>query len=200
MRSARTLGRLAVAAPASVPALYAWGVTVAPVVWGRAHVPSVALAAAVAGPVLLAGGMLLERIRGYPIRSQYLLGFTLACGVCWVSAATPGQPFLDAPYAVAGILAWGALALSWAAPPVRPPSDAPIVLRVITKVQDPFPRGASVNIALGFSVAVGLQLVSFEAKSPERALLFRLVAVACSLCAIGVSAAAALTRLRRKPP
>jgi hypothetical protein len=150
--------------------------------------------------VLLAGGTLLERIRGYAIRSQYLLGFTLACGVCWVTAATPGQPFLDAPYAVAGILAWGALALSWAAPPVRPPSAAPIVLGAITKVQDSFPRGASVNIALGVSVAVGLQLVSFEAKSPERALLFRLVAVACSLCAIGVSAGAALTRLRRKPP
>ena len=40
------------------------------------------------------------------------------------------------------------------------------------EIQGPFPRGASVNIALGVSVAVGLQLVSFEAKSPEQALPF----------------------------
>jgi hypothetical protein len=203
VRSTRILGRLAIAAPASIPALYAWGVTVAPVVWGRAHVPLLANLAAIAGPLILGVGVLFERRFGGRIRSLYLWAFTMACALCWASAVSPGDALLDrsaseisldTTYAVAGVLAWGGFALSWAAPPLEAWADEPRAVRGVPAAAEPSPRGALVITTLGITVAVGLQLVSFDAKSAESALLLRLVSVAGGLVAIGAGAKSALVR------
>ncbi len=197
MHSARVVGRLASVASTSIAALYAWGVTVAPVVWGRAHVSWVAELAAVAGPLVLAFGIPLESRFGTRARSPCLWGFTMACGVCWASAATPGDPLLDATYVMAGVLAWGVFALSWAAPPLEVSGGKPRAFMGIPKAADPFPRAALASAACGVAVAVGLQLVAFDAKSPERALLFRLMAVAAGLAAVGVFAKVGLASFGR---
>jgi hypothetical protein len=195
VRSARILGRLAIAAPASIPALYAWGVTVAPVVWGRGHVPLLANLAAIAGPLILGVGVLFERRFGDRIRSPYLWAFTMACALCWVSAVSPGAALLDTGYAVAGVLAWGGVALSWAAPPLQAWGDEPRVVPEVAGAADTSARGALVNTTLGVAVAVGLQLVAFDAKSPESALLVRMVSVAGGLVAVGAGAKTGLARL-----
>ncbi len=65
---------------------------------------------------------------------------------------------------------------------------------------DGFPRTALVSAAFGVSVAVGLQLVAFDAKSPERALLLRLLSVAGGLAVVGAftrTSLAAYVRSRR---
>ncbi len=197
MHSARVVGRLASTASTSIAALYAWGVTVAPVVWGRAHVSWIAELAAIAGPLVLAIGIPLESRFGSRARSPCLWGFTMACGVCWASATTPGDPLLDAPYVIAGVLAWSVFALSWAAPPLEASGAKPRVVIGIPMAADPFPPAAFATTAFGVSVAVGLQLVAFDTTSPERALLFRLTSVAAGLAAVGAFAKLALARFGR---
>jgi len=186
------------AAPASVPGAYAWAVTVVPVAWGRASAPRVAQAAAAAGLLSLAAGAVLERRLGNRIRSGYLLGFTAACAVAWVSAAGQRDLLLDAWHTAAGALAWAVFALSWAAVPLKPWDDRPRVVVGLPRAADSLPRGAWVNAALGVSAAVLLQLVAFEAKSPERALLVRLVSVAGGLIAVAACTEAALAQYRRR--
>jgi hypothetical protein len=172
-------------------------------VWGRAHVPLLANLAAIAGPLILGVGVLFERRFGRRIRSPYLWAFTMACALCWASAVSPGDALLDrsasampldTTYAVAGVLAWGGFALSWAAPPLEAWGDEPRVVRGVRAAAEPSPRGALLGITLGVAVAVGLQLVSFDAKSAESALLVRLASVAGGLVAIGVGAKSALVR------
>jgi hypothetical protein len=121
----------------------------------------------------------------------------MACGVCWASATTPGDPLLDAPYVIAGVLAWSVFALSWAAPPLEASGAKPRVVIGIPMAADPFPPAAFATTAFGVSVAVGLQLVAFDTTSPERALLFRLTSVAAGLAAVGAFAKLALARFGR---
>jgi len=188
------------AAPASVPGVSAWAVTVAPVVWGRPNVPAVAEVAALAGPALLALGASLERHFGSRIRSGYLGGFTVACAAAWVSAADTerGGPLLDGAHTVAGVFAWAMFALSWASAPLTAWEHLPRVAVRVPRPQAPFPRAAWASLAFGVSLAGLLQLVAFDAKSPERALLVRLLAVAGGLAAIGTSTKAALALYRRR--
>lgn len=198
MRGVRTLARLATAAPASIPGAYAWAVTVAPVVWGRPGASRVVQVAALAGPVFLGAGAGLERRFGSRTRSPCLWGFTMVCALAWVSAAGLGDPLLDATHTLVGVLAWALFALSWASPPLKALGDAPRVVVAIPKVADSWPRAAVANMACGVCLAVGLQLVSFEAKSPELALLVRLVAVGGGLLAIAAFTKGALARFRRR--
>lgn len=191
------VGQVAIRAPASIPALYAWGVTVAPAVWGRAPVPLFAEVSAIAGPVILAVGLLLEIRWGRRVRSPCLWAFTITCGACWASAAAPGDPLLDAAYVVAGVLAWGVLAMSWAAPPLEDSGAKARAVLGISTAADSFPRAALANTAFGVWVAIGLQVVAFDAKSPERALLLRLLSVAGGLAAVGVFTRAALAGYMR---
>jgi hypothetical protein len=194
----RRIARLAVAAPASVPGACAWAVTVAPVVWGRAGVPKAAQLAAAAGLLSLAAGAALERRLGSRIRSGYLLGFTAACAVAWVSAGGPRDLLLDDVHTAAGAIAWAVFALSWAAAPLKPWDDLPRVVAGVPRTADELPRGAWVNAALGVLVAVVLQLVAVDAQSPERALLVRLVSVAGGLIIVGACTEAAVAQYRRR--
>lgn len=199
MWSARTVGRLAIAASASVPGLYAWGVTVVPVVWGRPHVPVLANLGAILGPVILGFGAGFDRRLGGGLRSACLGAFTLACALSWASAAAPGDVLLDTTHAVAGVLAWGVFALSWAAPPLEVLRDGPrVVRRVLPGGADTFPSGAFVNAAFGIAAALGLQFVALETKTPERSLLIRLGLVAGALAAAGAGAKIAVARLGRR--
>jgi hypothetical protein len=186
------------AAPASVPGACAWVVTVAPVVWGRAGVPRAAWTAAIAGLLLLSAGTALELRFGRRIRSLYLGGFTLACAVAWVTASGPGVPLLDDVHTAAGVLAWAVFGLSWASAPLKAWDDLPRAVANVPSAEDPFPRRAWVLAVLGLSVAVVLQLLAIHSRSPERALLVRLVTVACGLVSIGVCTEMALTQYRRR--
>jgi hypothetical protein len=105
---------------------------------------------------------------------------------------------LDTIHAVAGVLAWGFFALSWAAPPLEMSGDERRFVRGEPGAADTSWRGALATITLGVALAVGLQLVAFDAKSPESALLVRLASVAGGLVAIGAGANTALARLRRR--
>src|SRR5208283_430888 len=88
-------GRLATAAPATVPGICAWAVTVAPVVWSGRDVPWPAEAGAIVGLLSLGVGTALERPYGARIRSWYLWLFTSACGVAWLTGAAHGEALLD---------------------------------------------------------------------------------------------------------
>src|ERR1700722_9461866 len=107
MRPAEVFHRLSAmgaAAQASVPGLYAWGVTVAPVAWSRGA-SAVAKVAAVAALAALAGGVAAERRWGTRARIIALWGFVLACALAWSAAPTPLGPLrIDAPRGLAGML------------------------------------------------------------------------------------------------
>ena len=195
----RRIAALAMAAPASVPGAYAWTVTVAPVVWSRPGVSVVAQASAVAGLLFLPVGTALERHFGRRIRSFYLGGFTAACAAAWVIAASgAGDPLLDDVHLAVGVLAWAVFGLSWAAAPLKAWDALPRASASVPIAEDSWPRQVSVPAASGVLLAVALQLVVIHSKSPERALLVRLVVVAFGLVVIGASTKLALAQFRRR--
>ncbi len=196
MRADGLLHRLSAigpAAQASVPGVYAWGVTVAPGAWARGA-PWLAKAAAVAALLTLAVGVLGERRWGGRARAAALWGFVVACAASWcIAPAGLGPLRMDAPRGLAGVVGWALFAFASAAPALRTSdaqdhgTDGPATT----------PRAAAsgtIDIVGAALLAALLQTVGWRIAGAERALLVRLVAVATGLAVIGVSAEVALQR------
>jgi hypothetical protein len=184
------------AAQASVPGLYAWGVTVAPVAWSRGA-SAVAKVAAVLALVVLAAGVAAERRWEYRARVATLWGFVLACALAWSAApAALGPLRIDAPRGLAGMLGWALFALASAAPALQARrADARVVLdEPELSPRRGLRRGDAAYVASGAVVAVLLQLFGWRVTTPERALLVRLVALAAGLGLIGAAVDVALAR------
>jgi hypothetical protein len=187
------------AAQASVPGLYAWGVTVAPAVFARGvHVHWTAKALAIGGVVSLVLAVALERRLGPRARYLAVWGLSLTSGVAWliVPAATLGPMRLDYARGVAGMLGWALFAFSCAAPALaRDPTSAKrqvdeAPLRPRAQIR----RGDAVYITAAVVVVAALQIVGWRVATPERALLVRLVSVAVGLALIGAATSISLAR------
>jgi hypothetical protein len=193
------LGAMSAAAQASVPAIYAWGVTVAPAAWSRgapllAKVGAVGALAAVA--IALAG----ERRWGTRARIPALWGFVLASAVTWSAAPGALAPLrVDAPRAMAGMLGWALFALTFAAPAIDArealpteeepaDSDPPLAPRRVLA------RGDAWYLAGGALFAVGLQGIGWQISTTERAVLVRVVSLAAGIALLAVSTQVALAR------
>jgi hypothetical protein len=185
---------------ASIPGVYAWAVTVAPLLWARGDGASVARVAAGSSLVLLLAGAALEPRLGPRMRFACLWAFLVACAAAWgASPASLSPAHFDAMREVAGMLGWGLFAFAAAAPPLRrgavvsgersgEPAGAPL------PSHRRLARGDRLYAGFGIALALSIQLVGLRAATPERALLVRFVALAAGLAAIGASQELALAR------
>jgi hypothetical protein len=186
-------------AQASVPGLYAWAVTVAPVAWSRGA-PGFARVFAVFGVLALGAAVVLEgtgRLR--PARLLSVWGLSLASAIVWAvapAATVPGK--IDVARGISGMLGWGLFAYACAAPTFRRSPAAPsfdegddLRARAASPRGDRFYFGAA---ALG---AIGLQLIGWAPMSPERALLVRLVTIAAAVGLVTQASVITLARHKR---
>ncbi len=189
------------AAQASIPGLYAWAITVAPSAWAReagwpADVTAVlALAVLAAAPVLE---------RAQPLRARVLSvwGFTVTSLATWLlvpSALSPSH--LDVVRAVAGVVGWALFATASAAPALpRLRNDDRVTSEGRLRPRSRFPRGDTAFIAVGVALAAALELVGWRVVAEERAVLVRLVAIACGLAMVGAWTSFAVSRHGRRAP
>ena len=180
----------------SIPGVYAWAVTVAPLLWARGDGAGVASVAAGTSLAFLLAGAAFEPRLGPRMRFACFWAFLIACAVAWgASPASLSPARFDPLREVAGMLGWGLFAFAAAAPPLRrsavvsgESSGAPLVShRRLT-------RGDSLYAVFGIALALAIQLAGLRAATPERALLARFVALAAGLAAIGASQELALAR------
>jgi hypothetical protein len=191
------------AAQASIPGLYAWAVTVAPVAWSRGA-PFFAKIFACLALAALALALFLEHRRpddAPRARAVAVWGFSLTSAFTWLLVpAALSTLRLDVARGLAGMLGWAMFAFACAAPPVRRDdvSDGRVVEGPPLRPRTRLARGDVAIMSLGAVVACLLQLVGWRSGPPERAILVRLVAIACGLAVIGASTGVALARHARR--
>jgi hypothetical protein len=188
---------LGASAQASVPGLYAWGVTVAPAAWARGG-SAVSKVAAVVAVLALVGGVVGERLLGGRGRVLSLWAFVLSSALAWSAApAALGPLRIDAPRGIAGMLGWALFAFASAAPALQGAGDD-VAGRLVDDALLPprrgLSRGDATYVAMGAIIAAVLQLVGWRVPTPERALLVRFVALAAGLAVIGAATDVALAR------
>jgi len=193
------LSALGAAAQATVPGVYAWGVTVAPAAWAHGS-SAVAKVASILALLALAAGVVGEKRWGGTARVASLWGFVLACALAWSATPAAFAPLrIDAPRGVAGMIGWGLFALASAAPALQGRREE----ERITDEQPLRPRkglarGDALYLAFGALAAGLLQLFGWHVATPERALLVRFVGLAAGLGIIGATTEIALTRHRKR--
>lgn len=192
---------LGASAQASVPGLYAWGVTVAPAAWARGS-SSLSKVAAVAAVLALGVGIVGERMWGGRGRVLSLWAFVLASALAWSAAPSALGPLrIDAPRGIAGMLGWALFAFASAAPALQGARDeARLVDDAVLPPRRGLSRGDAAYVAAGAVIAASLQLVGWRVPSPERALLVRFVALAAGLAAVGAATEIALARHASRVP
>jgi hypothetical protein len=201
----RSVSDLGSAAQASIPGLYAWAVTVAPAAWSRGATPF-AKVFAVLGVLALVAALLLEHRRPEDApraRAVAVWGLSLTSAFTWL--LVPGAMStlrLDVARGFAGMFGWALFAFACAAPPIRrdEASDARVVEGPPLRPRTRLARGDLAIMSLGAAVASILQVVGWRSGPPERAILVRLVAIACGLAILGAATGVALARHARRVP
>jgi hypothetical protein len=191
---------MGVAAQASVPAVYAWGVTVAPVAWAR-NATGFAKAGAVAALVAIVAGVAAERRWGERARVAALWAFVLSSALTWSAAPSAlGTLRVDGPRGTAGMLGWALFAIASAAPALGPREGGEGLGEESSLPARKAPaRGDALYVAGGAVVAGVLQFVGWGVGSPERALLIRAVALAAGIAIVGVATSLATARYLARP-
>ena len=196
---------LGAAAQASIPGLYAWLVTVAPAAWSRGATVF-AKVFALLGLASLAAALWLEHRRpdgAVRARAVAVWGLSLTSAFTWLLVPTAMSTLrLDVARGLAGMLGWALFAFACAAPPMHrdETSDARVVEGPPLRPRTRLARGDLAIMTLGAVVACALQVVGWRSGPAERAILVRLVAIACGLAIIGASTAVALARHVRRVP
>lgn len=189
------MSAMGAAAQASVPGIYAWGVTVAPAAWSRGA-SAVSKVAAIAALVALFAGIAGERVAGGRARVLSMWGFVLGSALAWSAApAALGPLRIDASRGAAGMIGWALFALASAAPALQGRREADRIADGEELVpRKGIARGDAAYVLAGTSVAVALQLIGWRVASAERSLLVRFAALAAGLAIIGAATDIALAR------
>ncbi len=197
MRAQGVLERLSamgVAAQASVPAVYAWAVTVAPAAWSHGATVPAKVAAAVALLAVIAG-VVGERRWGVRARYVAFWGFVFASALTWsASPSSLGPLRIDAPRGLAGMLGWALFALASSAPALDVHEDPNVALESALPARKSLARGDGLYVGGGVLVAAMLQLVGWAVTNPERALLVRIVSLAAGIAVMGAATDLGLAR------
>lgn len=182
---------------ASVAALVAWAITVAPASLARSsprHAFIAALAALLAGvggPLLLAQKPRLARLIG-------ISGYLFLCTVTWFFASAVLQANrIDPLRAFIGVIAWGVYALSWNDRWPALPKEDPEPFAAVLQARQTLPSLAVPLTAVGIVSGIALMFVAFRARETDRALLSHTLALACAMALISASATVAIARDKR---
>jgi hypothetical protein len=179
-------------------------VTVAPAAFARGAGWPAKVTAAL-GVAALAASLLIEHRRPEDApraRAVAVWGLSLASAFTWLlvpSAMTTLR--VDVARGFAGVLGWGLFAFTCAAPPVRrDDSEARVVEGPPLRPRTRLARGDVLILALGGTLGCGLQVVGWHAAPVERAVLVRLVVLACGIAVLGAATSVALARHIRRTP
>jgi hypothetical protein len=209
MRTDEVLERLSAmgaAAQASVPGVYAWGVTVAPSAWARgsslgAKVAAITALLMLGAGVVGDGGWQGSGRWGRWARLLSFWGFVLASAATWsLSRAGLASLRMDSLRGLAGMLGWSLFAFASAAPALGARTQEGGEGREHAAEGPPLgphrkPAFGDAFYVAGGAVAAGaLEVFGWRIASPERALLARFIALATGLAIIGAAVEIALAR------
>ncbi len=185
------LSSLGAVAQSVIPALYAWGVTVAPVAWARGGgVP--ARICSIAALAVMGAAIAVEPKRPSLSRPLLVWGFTVCSLLTWVLApAGLSVAKLDATRGFLGAAGWLMFAFSAAAPPIRrargPGENGRIVPGPKLLPRSRVARGDGIILAAAFVCALGLQAIGWGVTVPERALLLRATTLVSGIAILGAA-------------
>lgn len=183
---------------AVLAALVAWTITVAPAAFARGTPVSARIAAILAvlcgvvAPLLAVVHRRLARHLGI---SVFLALITLA----WLLASPALQPArLDPVRAAIGAVAWGVFALSWrdrwlVRREPEPDPDMPVL-----QARAHLPPLAVLIVGAGSLAGLGLLVLAWRVRDPDRALFAQSAAIAGAVALISGSSAVAVARGRRQ--
>lgn len=189
-------------AQATVPGLYAWAVTVAPVAWSRGNgVASRTIA--VWGVLALLGAVAVEGMGRHRIaRLLSVWGLTVSSALVWaIGSSSVAATRLDSARGISGMLGWGLFAYASAAPTFRR-SPAPPIFDEGSELRarGSSPRGDRYYLIAAAIAAVALQFIGWGPTTAERSLLVRLVTVGAGIAIITSTSHVTLARHKRGRP
>ena len=164
--------------------MYAWAVTAAPVAFGAGTSLALECTAAL-GLASLTAGPILER--AWPDFARMLSGWGLVVTsiVIWIVAPESTVGAIDAPRGIAGMAGWGLFAFAVAAPPR---ASRGVFVRAPPFASERAPARAQAPIVLlGLFIAIAVEIPGWRLPERDRALLFRVVALAGSLGALATA-------------
>ncbi len=184
-----------------VCAVFAWAVTIAPYVLGRTGswagrlVAVVALAAGVAGPLLVPGRRRIGRHVG-------ITGFLGLSTLVWLlSGKAIAIQRLDPILATIGALAWGVFAFSWGEPwRTRDEAQQTDELGGMLRARAQLPPLAVPIAAIGVLAGLGLMGLSWRVRDPSRALLAQAAGVGLGVALVSAAAHIAISRGKSRAP
>ncbi len=184
---------------AAITGAYAWSVSVAPTAWGRGATMPAKISAIIA-VVALASGVILERFSppqtgSARVRPMILWTFVLGSALVWLltpEALTPTR--MNAARGVASVLGWALFAHACAAPAVARAPDARTEPGLVGRAQ--ISKQGGVSIVIATVGALALQGIGWNIAVPERAVLVRVVTLACGVAILSGAAAVASERHR----
>ena len=136
-------------------------------------------------------------------RAWSIWGFVLSSAIVWaLSPSALSSARLDGVRGALGLVGWGLFAFASAGPALQsdPASAARIVAGSPLKPRSELPRGDGAYVAFGVVLAIAMQLVGWGVAVPERAVLVRLVTVACGIAVLSGMTSIALARHGARVP
>jgi hypothetical protein len=186
-------------AQASVPGIYAWSVSVAPVAFAHGA-PGIAQMAALCGVASLAGAPILESKRPRAARMVSVWGLVFTSLFVWIAVPSSSLSPLrfDVVRGLAGMLGWALFAFASAAPALVPLSSESATRTLSHALRSRSPAGWADATILWLGIGMGgvTQAVGWHVVEPERAVLVRLLGLVGGLAA--VSAAASMVAARHE--
>lgn len=225
----RRLSSMGASAQAAIPGIYAWAITVAPAAWTKGT-PLVAKIVSLVGVIALVTAPFVELAGSAAPppagtlsapRSRFRLAFlrdwtgptwariwsvwglVLSSAIVWALAPSAlSSVRLDGVRGALGVIGWALFAFASAGPSLHadPEADARIALGTALRPRSELPRGDGAYIVFGVLAALAIQTVGWGIVAPERAVLVRLVTVACGVALLGGSAAIGLARHTTRVP
>lgn len=180
----------------SIPAFYAWAVTVAPCAFARAAHPLAVVSAVLA--LAGFGVSVIVELRGdaraRPFGIWAFVGLSVAT---WcIAPAGLGPAKLDALRALLGMFGWFLFGAAAAAPPIaaRPEMEERIVRATDLRPRSVAHRLDAIYLAVACVVAFALQLPGWGQVSAERGVLVRLTGIALGVAVTGTAAQLVLAK------
>lgn len=130
-------------------------------------------------------------------------GFVLSSAIVWALAPSAlSSARLDAVRGALGMVGWALFAFASAGPVLRanPDGVARVVAGTSLRPRSDLPRGDGLYVALGVVMALAMQSVGWGIASPERAVLLRLVTIACGIAVLGGTTSISLARHSGRVP
>ncbi len=190
------VSELGASAQASIPGLYAWGVTVASCAWARG-VPWQTKVLAMMGPLVLLASVLIDKERPNVARQLSVWGLVVTSLIVWALVPTAAGPSrFDTTRGVLGMLGWAVFAFASAAPAFQRTEGEES--RVVERGRlEPRQRGSRKDLpylSVGIALTVALQCIGWGIEPRERALFVRLYTIVAGMAVLGSFASVALVK------